>query len=396
MNDIISLLKKKSKIGLFNLADEFGPAKIVHVYEPSVDLRGILVIDNVAAGPAIGGLRISPDVNLIECFSLARAMTLKNAMAKLSHGGGKSVIIDNSKISALEKEKKIRAFAYALRNEEDYIFGPGMGTNEESMAWIYDEIGRAVGLPRRIGGIPLDETGATGFGVCQAAEVAAEYCGFELNGVKVVIQGFGSVGQNAARYLEEKGAVIIAVSDSKGGIYKGDGLDIGMLIKSKDMGSSVFSSGLGRPIDSSRLLRTECDIFIPAARPYVINENNVHLLKTKLIIQGANIPCTDMSEKTLHRQGVLSVPDFIANAGGAISGAMEYEKKKEADIMDTIKWKIRENTKLVLEQAKSKHITPREAGKSVAADKLKKYMSNKRWSIIWNWKYTETKQLGNK
>lgn len=147
----------------FEFSDELGPARIIHVYEPSVGLRGALVIDNVARGPSIGGLRMAPDVKVEECCRLDRAMTFKNAAAGLAHDGGKSVLVGDPHMPLDKKEYIIRAFAHALRNEHDYIFGPDMGTDENCIAWIKDEIGRAVGLPRELGGIPLDEIGATGW-----------------------------------------------------------------------------------------------------------------------------------------------------------------------------------------------------------------------------------------
>jgi glutamate dehydrogenase (NAD(P)+) len=158
---------------LFGVADELGPAKIIHVHEPALGLTAILVVDNVACGPSIGGLRMAPDVSAAECFRLARAMTLKNAAAGLPHGGGKSVLYGDPRMPRDRKERLIRAFAHALRNEHDYIFGPDMGTDETCMAWVRDEIGRAVGLPAVLGGIPLDELGATAWGIRHAAEVGA-------------------------------------------------------------------------------------------------------------------------------------------------------------------------------------------------------------------------------
>ena len=140
----------------FSFADELGPAKIIHVHEPSIGLRGILVVDNVAKGPSIGGVRMAPDVSVEECARLARAMTLKNAAAGLPHGGGKAVLFGDPKMPRGDKERLIRGMAQALRYAEDYIFAPDMGTDEECMAWIRDEVGRVVALPREIGGIPLD------------------------------------------------------------------------------------------------------------------------------------------------------------------------------------------------------------------------------------------------
>jgi glutamate dehydrogenase (NAD(P)+) len=119
---------------VFRFADELGPTKVIHVYEPSVGLKAVLVVDNVARGPAIGGLRMAPDVSTEECFRLARAMTLKNAAADLPHGGGKSVIYGDPKMPKKEKEQRIRAFASSLREIQEYIFAPDMGTDEECMA----------------------------------------------------------------------------------------------------------------------------------------------------------------------------------------------------------------------------------------------------------------------
>src|SRR5512134_1458601 len=211
-------------------ADTLGPAKILHVHEPGCGLRAVVVVDNVACGPSIGGLRMAPDVTTAECFRLARAMTLKNSAAGLAHGGGKSVLCGDPRMLPDAKERLIRAFAHALRNEQDYIFGPDMGTDETCMAWVKDEIGRAVGSPPALGGIPLDEIGATGWGVRHAAEVAAPHCGLELRGARVVIQGFGAVGKHSARFLAACGAVLIAASDSKGAVHSAAGLDVTRLI----------------------------------------------------------------------------------------------------------------------------------------------------------------------
>src|SRR5271169_213773 len=141
----------------FCFADGLGPFKLTHIHRPSAGLKAVVAIDNIACGPAIGGVRISPDVSTEEAFRLARAMTLKNAAAGLPHGGGKSGIVAD--LHTADKPRLVRAFAHAIRAITDYIPGPDMGTDEVCMAWMFDEIGRAVGLPRVLGGIPLDEIG---------------------------------------------------------------------------------------------------------------------------------------------------------------------------------------------------------------------------------------------
>jgi glutamate dehydrogenase (NAD(P)+) len=367
---------------VFRFADKLGPLKIIHVYQPSLGLKAILVVDNVAMGPSIGGLRMAPDVSSEECFRLARAMTLKNAAAGLRHGGGKAVIYGDPKITKGEKEPRIRALACALSDVGDYIFGPDMGTDEQCMAWVHDEIGRAVGLPREIGGIPLDEIGATGWGLSHATEVALEHCDFALAGARVVVQGFGAVGIHAARFLGAKGAILIGAADSRGAIYNPKGLDTDALIAFKRAGGSVADYPQGDSIERDAVIDIDCDIWIPAARPDVINESNVHRLKTRLVVQGANIPVTTAAEMYLHEHDVLCVPDFIANAGGVICAAMEYAGATEKAAFETIEEKLRQNTEQVLKAAREKQTLPRTAAIELAVERVKRAMATRRWSIF--------------
>lgn len=367
---------------IFRFSDELGPTKIIHVYEPSIGLKGVLVVDNVATGPSIGGLRMAVDVSTEECFRLARAMTMKNAAAGLPYGGGKAVLYGDPKMPIEEKERLIRAMACALREVHEYIFAPDMGTNEECMAWIKDEIGRVVGLPREVGGIPLDEIGATGWGLSHAAEIAVKRCDFDLKGARVVVQGFGAVGIHAARFLSEKGAVLVGVADSRGSSYNPDGLDIQALVELKKAGKGVAEYEDGKGSGREAVIGMECDIWIPAARPDVINEGNVHLLKTKLVVSGANIPVTAGAEKILHKKGILCVPDFIANAGGVICAAMEYEGSTEAAVFQAIAEKIRRNTEEVLSEASRKNILPRVAAVKLATERVKRAMGFRRFSLF--------------
>jgi glutamate dehydrogenase (NAD(P)+) len=366
----------------FRFAGELGPAKIIHVHEPSVGLRGTLVVDNVARGPSIGGLRMAPDVSTEECFRLARAMTMKNAAAGLAHGGGKSVLYGDPRMRPDRKEAMIRAFAHALRNETDYIFGPDMGTDEVCMAWVKDEIGRAVGLPEAVGGIPLDELGATGFGVRHAAEVAAPYCDLDLRGARVVVQGFGAVGKHAARFLAELGCVLVAASDSRGTIHAPGGLDVDELVRIKAQGGSVRDYARGEKLEGDQTIDVECEVFVPAARPDVVREDNVARLRTKLVVEGANIPCTAGAERALHDRGVLVVPDFIANAGGVICAAMEYQGATRGAAFDAIAEKIRANTKAVFDEVASHRVTPREAAAELATARVKAAMATRRFAIM--------------
>lgn len=309
-------------------------------------------------------------------------MTLKNAAAGLPHGGGKAVLYGDPKMAKADKQRLIRGLANALRHEETYIFAPDMGTDEECMAWIKDEIGRVVALPREIGGIPLDEIGATGWGLSHVVDVALQYCDFELAGARFVVQGFGAVGKNVTRFLAAKGAVLVAVADSAGAIHNPDGLDVDTLLTLKQQGKCVTDYVDARKMERDDVIDVECDIWIPAARPDVIHEDNVHRLNTRLVVQGANIPFTHGAEKVLHDKGILCVPDFIANAGGVICAAMEYEGAGEAAAMQTIEEKLRRNTRLVLDAAKEKQILPREASMELAVERVRKAMSFRRYALF--------------
>jgi glutamate dehydrogenase (NAD(P)+) len=367
---------------VFELADDLGPIKVIHVHEPGSGLRGVLVVDNVARGPSVGGVRMAPDVTTEECARLARAMTFKNAAADLPHGGGKAVLVGDPKMPREQKQLLIRGFCCALREIEQYIFAPDMGTDEECMSWVKDEIDRVVGLPRELGGIPLDEIGATGFGLRHAVEVAQEFSGIDIDGARFAVQGFGAVGGHAAKFLTAAGAVAVAVSDSKGTICNPDGLDIDRLLALKSGGKSVTEYKEGERRDGDAIVDIECDIWIPAARPDVIHEGNVNRLDTRMVVQGANIPVTYAAEKILHEKGILNVPDFIANAGGVICAAMEYQGASEAAAFAAIEEKLRRNTREVLEAAREQKILPRDAALAMARQRVEKAMRHRRWHIF--------------
>ncbi|WP_414753979.1 Glu/Leu/Phe/Val family dehydrogenase [Anabaena sp. CCY 9910] len=355
---------------IFRFADELGPAKIIHIYERKADLKAIVVVDNIDCGPAIGGVRMATDVTTEEVFRLARAMTLKNAAADLPHGGGKSAILADPKQPLADKERLLRTFACAIRDVTEYIPGPDMGTDEQCMAWIKQEIGRAVGLPKAIGGIPLDEIGATGFGISICAEIASKFCHLNLEGARIVIQGFGSVGKNAARFLTAKGALLIGAADSQGTLFNPLGIDVKQLIKLKNSGKSVINYPQGDKLDRDAVIDIECDIWIPAARPDVIHADNVDRLKTQLVISGANIPFTEAAEKICHERSIIVVPDFIANAGGVICAAVEYDGGNQTTAFETIAKKIRQNTTLVLEQVAKTGKLPRQAAVELAQRRI--------------------------
>jgi glutamate dehydrogenase (NAD(P)+) len=259
-----------------------------------------------------------------------------------------------------------------------------MGTDEECMGWVWDEIGRAVGLPSEIGGIPLDEIGATGWGLLHAIKVAADYQGMALDGARVAVQGFGAVGKHAARFLAAEGAVIVAAADSRGTVACEQGLEVDQLWALKAAGHSVTDYGgsgvtLG---DTEAIIDAPCDIWIPAARPDVIHADNVARLDTRMVAPGANIALTAEAEQQLHQQGVLCIPDFIANAGGVICAAMEYQGSSESAAFQAIEDKVRNNVQAVLEITERDACLPRQAATDLALARVERAMELRRWSLF--------------
>lgn len=352
--------------------DEIGPSKILQLYNPAIPFRAMVVVDNTALGAAIGGIRVSETVTPLEVARLARTMTLKSAVAGLNHGGGKAGIMVDPHHPQLEKI--FRTFARMIRNLAEYIPAPDMGCHEEAMVWIEDEIGRVCGLPEEIGGLPLDKLGATGFGLAECAEVACSQIGMELAGARVAVHGFGSVGQAAARFLQEKGALLVAAADSKGTVSSADGIDVDELLAVKRETGSVTGLRGGHTLAADEIFTLDCDILVPAATPDVIHDGNARQIKARLILEGANIPATRSGEKILEERGILVVPDFIANAGGLIMAAMEYAQKTEQEAFAAISTKLKANTKRILDKAQAENIHPRVAAERVARERVQEAM----------------------
>ncbi|MDH3351838.1 MAG: Glu/Leu/Phe/Val dehydrogenase [Gammaproteobacteria bacterium] len=364
----------------FRFCDDLGPKTILHVYQPTIGLKAIVVVDNVAAGPAIGGVRMAPDVSLEECFRLARAMTFKNASAGLPHGGAKSVIFADPAMDIQAKEQLIRAYAQAIKPITDYIPGPDMGTNEAAMAWVRDEGGECAGLPKEVGGIPLDEIGATAYGVVASADIAKDQLNMSLKDARIAVQGFGAVGKHAARFFADHGSILVAAADSSGTVYDARGIDVMALIAFKESGGSFADSEFGEHLESEAVVSIDCDILVPAARPDVIRADNQASVKAKLIVPGANIGITEEAEVMLHQRGVLCVPDFIANAGGVICAAVEYGGGTQGQVFRTIDEKIRSNTTEMLDRMKLGRVLPREAAVAMARERVGAAMQYQRFN----------------
>jgi glutamate dehydrogenase (NAD(P)+) len=297
---------------------------------------GYRVQHNIARGPAKGGIRYAPDVTLDEVKALAFWMTWKCAVVGIPYGGAKGGVVCNPKeMSMRERENLTRRFTTeiaVLIGPESDIPAPDVNTNPQVMAWIMDtySMHKGYSIPGVVTGKPIEIGGshgrfeATSRGALYVTREAVKKLGMSLQGAKVAIQGFGNAGMIAAKLFAQDGAIIVAVSDSKGGIYNPKGLNVEEVIKVKKETRSVVNYKDAELMGSRDVLEVPCDILIPAALENQITEENVGRAQAKIIVEAANGPTTPEADKVLHEKGVLVLPDILANAGGVTVSYFEW------------------------------------------------------------------------
>ena len=345
-----------------------GKAELAVLSTPQNVLKADLVISgktypayrvqfNNARGPFKGGIRFHPEVDEDEVTSLAFWMTLKTAVADIPLGGGKGgVRINPKELTTAELEELSRAYVRAFYKElgpDKDIPAPDVYTTPQIMAWMLDEYEKLIGrkAPAFITGKPLEYGGskvrgiATALGGMYILEEAVTK--LRLPGKRVVIQGFGNAGMTAAKLVAEQGYKVVAVSDSKGGIYDPHGLDIDDVVKIKDATGSVVNHA-AQKVSNSELLKLDCDILIPSALSGVITAENAVAVKAKIILELANGPTTPEADRILHEAGVLVLPDILANAGGVTVSYFEWVQNLQDE-----SWTER----VVKEKLKTKMIT---------------------------------------
>lgn len=298
--------------------------------------QGFRVQHNQTLGPFKGGIRYHPDVNLSEVSGLATLMTFKNSLLDLPLGGAKGgVQVDPGTLSRREVESLTRRFTTELGpfiGPDKDIPAPDVGTDSQTMAWMldtfsmdsgYSQTGVVTGKPIEIGGSKGREC-ATGLGVVYCVEKALETRDQRLSDSTIVIQGFGKVGMHAAIEAYALGAKVIAVSDVYGGIYNGRGLNVADLVRYVGEKKRVEGFPDSTPISNDDLLALDCDVLAPCALDSVINEKNMHLIRAKMIAEGANGPTTSIATQYLHEKGVMVIPDILANGGGVVVSYFEW------------------------------------------------------------------------
>ncbi len=322
---------------------------------------GYRVQHNIARGPAKGGIRFAPDVNLDEVRALAMWMTWKTAVVNIPFGGAKGgVRVDPHKLSQRELERLTRRFATEISiliGPERDIPAPDVNTNPQVMAWIMDtySMHKGYSVPGVVTGKPVEIGGsrgrleATALGSFYATLEALKRKNLPMEGARVSIQGFGNAGQYAARIFSSAGARIVAVSDSRGGVVNPSGLDVQRLLEVKKKEGTVVAYPDGEKVGSADVLEVDCDILIPAALENQITRENADKIQAKVVVEAANGPTTPEADRILHDRGVLVLPDILANAGGVTVSYFEWVQDLYSFFWDHAR--VREELRKVMERA---------------------------------------------
>ena len=361
---------------------------------------GYRVQYNDALGPTKGGMRYHPDLTIDEVTALAAWMTWKTAVTGLPLGGGKGGIRCNPKeMSKAELERLTRGFARTIAKfigPSTDVPAPDVYTDAQTMAWMMDEYSEIVGYPAfgvvtgkpvNVGG-SLGRNEATSRGVMYTVLEAAKHLGVDLRNATVAVQGYGNVGYHAARLLGEIGCRIVAVSDSKGGVYNPDGLDPVKVFEHKNKTGSVVGYPESRPVSNEQLLELECDILVPSALENQITGANATSIRAKIVAEGANGPTTPEADDVLFRKGIFVIPDILANSGGVIVSYFEQVQNQmnfywaEEEVRAKLENTITKAFKEVLRMARQQDVNMRTAAYMLAVRRVADAMVARKGMVI--------------
>ncbi|MDR1965504.1 MAG: Glu/Leu/Phe/Val dehydrogenase [Synergistaceae bacterium] len=302
--------------------------------------EGYRVQHSTALGPAKGGFRYHPDVNLEECEALGSLMTWKCSLSGIPYGGGKGgIACDPLELSMSEKERLTRTFAARVApivGEWEDVPAPDVNTGAQEMVWFMDTISKMRGKfePGVVTGKPISiwgskgRTAATGLGVSACIKELLVAQNIPVKGARIIIQGFGNVGSYAAKFMSEAGAKIVGISDVTGGYHAPDGIDVKRAFDHVTNHPKKMLEGFSQPglkqLSGEEILEVEADVLAPCALEGAVNAKNAGKIKAKYIVEGANGPVTPEADEILSSMGIVIVPDFLANSGGVIGSYFEW------------------------------------------------------------------------
>ena len=349
---------------------------------------GFRVQHSIARGPGKGGIRYSPEVTLDEVRALASWMTWKCAVVNIPFGGAKGgVICDPKKMSQGELERMTRRYTSEIIDfigPEKDVPAPDVNTNEQTMAWIMDtysmHVGHTVtsvvtGKPLNIGG-SRGRVEATGRGVMVSCDESLRYLNMPIDGCRVIIQGFGNVGSNAARLMLEHGYKIVGIAEKEGGLCNPNGIDIHQLLEYKYRNGTTLGFRGAEAMPSEELILNDCEILIPAATENVITSRNADQIKARIVVEGANGPTTAVADEILADKRIFIVPDILANAGGVTASYFEWVQDrqgyfwKEAIVNEQLETILKDSFDDVVRYAEAHNVNNRIAAYMLAIDRV--------------------------
>lgn len=351
-------------------------------------LTGYRIQHNISRGPAKGGLRFSPDVNVDEVRALAMWMTWKCALLDVPYGGAKGgVAIDPRHYSSAELERVTRRYTTEILpiiGPQRDIPAPDIGTDERVMAWMMDTYsvsqghtvpGVVTGKPLSLGG-SLGRSSATSRGVVHVALAALESAGIAPSAATAVVQGFGKVGRDAARFLHQAGVHVVAVADQYGAVHAEGGLDVEELCRYVDDEGTVVGFPGSTALQGAAALELEVDLLVPAAVEGVLNGDNASRIRARVVVEGANGPTTREADRILSEAGVIVVPDILANAGGVIVSYFEWVQSNQSfqwaldEVESRLEERMRSGWSAVTDFAERHGVTLRAAATALAVQRV--------------------------
>jgi glutamate dehydrogenase (NAD(P)+) len=366
---------------------------IVHIPVAMDDGRlevftGYRVQHSIARGPSKGGIRYSPDLTLDEVRALAAWMTWKCAVVNIPFGGAKGgVICDPHKLSMGELERITRRYTAELMEfigPEKDVPAPDVNTNEQIMAWMMDTYSMhmrqtvtavVTGKPLNMGG-SRGRREATGRGLMVVCDEALKKLGLNRDETRVIIQGFGNVGSNAARLMYEQGYKILGIAEVDGGLYNKNGIDVDALLEYRQRNGTIHGFPGADPHDPADLLISDCDVLVPAAIENVITTHNAYKVQARILCEGANGPTTAAADDILAEKKVFIIPDILANAGGVTASYFEWVQDrqgyfwKESVVIEQLEHIMRSSFEDVVRYADTHNVNNRIAAYMLAIDRV--------------------------
>jgi glutamate dehydrogenase (NAD(P)+) len=348
--------------------DDAPPARVIEVFEPSVGLDAVVVIDHELFSTAVGGTRMVPDVTADEVARLARAMTWKLAVCGVQYGGAKAGI----RFAGGDREAVLGAFLDRIRDWQDFFLtGPDMGTHPDDFLALEAGDGPTPIWAREHDGMGMDDL-AVGYGIRGASAVALGRIGKSLPGARIAVEGFGKTGGGTAKACADAGAHVVAVSTVEGALVDPEGLDVEELLALRaEHGDALVRHGPVPAAPRGALFEVECEVLVPGARPHVITPESASGLHCAAVVPAANVPYAPGAADALAARGILAIPDFVANAGGIHLYEAPECQEDTALCLAAVERLVGETTGRILAAADAGGVTPTEAALGIAREFLR-------------------------